>query len=203
MSTQFIFVRHGESKKNLKKIFGGEGDVLTDLGKQQVEQFIVDLKNRNLTKPVHVFATPRLQTIQSADIIAKAFNTKTICDERLRSQDLGALGGKTAEEQQRDCPKEFECFSKWRNREIEACDLNIADLEPFSKLVDRVIDFLKSNDNNEVNIIVCTRSIMVFAKNYVQGNSLERGGGFLEQYTKNCESVDFLYDKEYRRTMNA
>ena len=198
MQTRFIFVRHGESEKNLTKVFGGEGANLTALGKQQVESFVTDLKKQNLNRPVNVFATPRLQAIQSADIIAKAFNTKTICDERLKSQNLGVLGGKTAEEQKRDYPNEYLVFSKWRNREIEACDLNFAGLEPFSHLYNRVIDFLSDNDNNEINIIVCTRSIMVFAKNYVLGNRIERGGGFLEQYTKNCEYVEFFYDKNNR-----
>ncbi len=92
----YIFLRHGESEINVKKIVSSYPEkkkyYLTIKGAQEIEKLIPWFKKKNVDL---VFSSDLLRTKETAQIIAGALNKKITYDRRLREHDFGAYNGRT------------------------------------------------------------------------------------------------------------
>ncbi len=92
-----LFVRHGQTEFNAKKIIaGGKSDVpLNETGRKQANQAAEKLKNVKIDV---VFCSPMKRAKQTARAILKYHkDTPIFYDERLRERDWGEFDGKPDE----------------------------------------------------------------------------------------------------------
>lgn len=193
-SAKFIFIRHGESAKNLLNITGGEGRSLTDLGKRQVHEVSKFLGSQLRNEELDIFTSATPQTVETAKIIGLELNAGVIVNQNLAPAGLGIASGLSAKQMEEQMPEIASMFQKWRCRQIEAIDLNVPNIEPPDTFWNRVTSFLNSADNKRTHIVVCTRSIMVFAANFIEGNAPQKGGNYKHVEVANCDVISFLYN---------
>lgn len=94
--TKIIFIRHGESGKNLENIKSDSLDKypLTEDGKKHAKQAAVDLKN----EPVDLIITsPTLRTIETADIISKELGVPVVKDDLVMEYKYGSWNDRSSE----------------------------------------------------------------------------------------------------------
>ena len=106
--TTLYFVRHGESRANVEKIFTGQTDVpLSDRGLRQAEE----LKERLLAlKPDAFFSSDLLRAVQTVTPAAKALGLAVRPEKGLREIDGGLWEGKHIDEIARAYPKDYACW---------------------------------------------------------------------------------------------
>lgn len=190
----FVFVRHAESKKNIRDITGGIGEPLTELGLQQAEAFAYKLLSRiDKKKQVILYSSDIIQAKQTADKIAAAFSVEVRISTGLAPAGLGIAGGLSGKKIEKQYPDISKRLNAWRNQEIEAVDLNIPDMETPEQFWVRIMNFLSENANCSINIVVCTRSVMVLVANLVAGNKPQKGGGYKHISIKHCAPIAFEY----------
>ncbi|MGA9397633.1 MAG: histidine phosphatase family protein [Anaerolineaceae bacterium] len=91
---KFIFVRHGESTANTKKVISNRDDIhgLTELGIQQADTLADRLAGEQV---IGIYSSPLLRAHQTGRIIADKFNIPLIIAEELREFDCGSLEGRS------------------------------------------------------------------------------------------------------------
>ena len=106
--TTLCFVRHGESRANVDKVFTGQTDVpLSDRGLRQAEE----LKERLLAlKPDAFFSSDLLRAVQTVTPAAKALGLAVRPEKGLREIDGGLWEGKHIDEIARAYPKDYACW---------------------------------------------------------------------------------------------
>src|ERR1035441_1477724 len=93
-----ICQRHGQTTLNAKKAYRGRLDPrLNPKGIEQAEDAADNLKNEGI-KVERVISSPLLRAMETADIIAEAYDLPVIQDRGLLSFDVGFLGGKDKED---------------------------------------------------------------------------------------------------------
>lgn len=192
--TLFVFLRHAESEKNISETVGGKGKKLTPLGIQQSEEVAQRLFRSLGTGACNIISSHAVQAVETADIIAKHFCSTTEVSNALGPANMGVISGLKEADIQMHFPELSEIFQKWRAGEIEACDLTIPGREPPEAFWERMLAFLNHRAEGGVNIIVTTRSLMVFAKNLVRNNHPRKGGGYKHMDVDHCEIVSFIWD---------
>lgn len=193
--TKFIFIRHGESKKNILDITGGKGEQLTATGRQQAYEASKVLCVNILKDKIDIITSDTPQTIETARIISNVLKAGIIYEPRIAPVGLGIADGLSMEQMQSRMPEVAVMFQKWRKRQLEAIDLNIPGMEPPDSIWNRMISFLNNNDNQKTHVVICTRSIMVFVANYIMGNTPQKGGNYKHVDVANCDMIAFYYDK--------
>lgn len=196
-----IAVRHGQSNKNLRNVNGGKGEPLTELGKKQVQDVSKQIIEHFKDMPFVVYASPVVQAIETAEIICDQLKKSdgvsliqpegVVVSDELTPIGLGVLSGLSDEEIELNYPEYFESLSKWRKREIEACELCIPGME-LETLFERGKIFLNSIHPNAVNIVTCTRSTFVLLCNLLAGHDYHKGGGYKHIDVKNCGHATFI-----------
>lgn len=91
------FIRHGESKANLRQVFAGQRDntALTDTGKQQAQDAAAEIQSAGIRFD-RIIASPLLRTKQTAEIIAEGIGfplERITYEPRLTEYDMGDLTG--------------------------------------------------------------------------------------------------------------
>ena len=91
--TRLILLRHGESEANQARIFSGRlGDpTLTPEGRRQVEQQARALVARGIG---HIFTSPKLRALQTAEIVGETLGLNPTCCESLLEVDVGSIDGR-------------------------------------------------------------------------------------------------------------
>lgn len=91
---RFYFVRHGESEANDLGIISNRGLSygLTELGRQQAQALAESLARAGVT---HIYTSPLLRAVQTADILAEALAVPYESTDALREFDCGVLEGKS------------------------------------------------------------------------------------------------------------
>lgn len=89
-----IFVRHGQSEANLKKIAGTDSP-LTDKGRDQAQKTAENLKGRKITK---VLCSELERAKETAEIIAAQFGAEVEVWPDLREADYGTFEGQTVDQ---------------------------------------------------------------------------------------------------------
>ena len=96
---KYIFLRHGESEINVKKITSSYPEkknyYLTVKGAEEIEKLIPRFKKKNIDL---IFSSDILRAKESAQIIAGALGKKITYDKRLREHNFGAYNGRTHKE---------------------------------------------------------------------------------------------------------
>lgn len=194
--TKFYFVRHGESEKNLLDINGGTGMPLTDQGKHQVQKILSHLKEEIGTKEiVKIHTSDTKQTIETSNIIANYFQSEVIIEDRLHPVGLGIIDGYSKEKIENEYPEYAIILKRWNNQEIDVTKFNIPGIEPPDQLWKRMTNFLDDNSDKCVHIIICTRSIMVMIKNFINNNT-PHSGKYIHQPIHHCECICFEYNDQ-------
>ena len=86
--------RHGETEYSRDGIVCGTTDCpLTDFGREQAISLAREIERQHLKFGI-VYTSPLLRAKETAEIVAKAFDTALIVDPRLREQDCGAYEGR-------------------------------------------------------------------------------------------------------------
>ena len=196
MNTTFIFVRHAECEKNLEDITGGLGGQLTNYGLAQIGRLVDEISSLANNMNCKVISSNIMQAKQTASIISNELRIPLVITDELRPADMGIISGLTKREIELNFPEIYHQFSRWRNREIEACELSIAGMEPPDVFWNRILTYLKTICTGGVNIVVCTRSILVLIYNYVHNKSPQCGGGYKHINIENCGMISFESNNE-------
>lgn len=92
-----IFMRHGQAENNVSRILVGRHieSHLTETGRQQVADSARQLKGVAID---HVYVSPVLRAIETAQIVCQILGMDYRVDERLYETEMGKLVGKNYEE---------------------------------------------------------------------------------------------------------
>ena len=97
ITTELVFVRHGQAQCNADGLVGGPRTCtgLTNLGYAQAEQAARRLATEHLKKPFDlVYAGPRIRLVQTGEIIAQTLQIPLHFDDRLDGPVHGDADGK-------------------------------------------------------------------------------------------------------------
>ena len=128
-----IFVRHGESEKNIENLVTSEvveKYPLTQRGEEQAKEAGKRLKV--LTKIDAFYTSPILRARQSADIISKSIGLTSVVDYRLKERNFGILEGKREPE-----------GTEWK---FDAKNM----IEPWAELKGKMMSFMQQIDGRVV-----------------------------------------------------
>jgi len=92
MVTRLILIRHAQSEENLSGIVQGRGPgtPLTEKGRKQAEATAEKLKDVKIDV---IYSSPKLRTMQTAEIINKYHDLEIIQDKNFVDRDFGVLIG--------------------------------------------------------------------------------------------------------------
>ena len=108
--TTFIFVRHGQSRANLERIFAGHTDTpLTDLGHKQAQNTARFLEQYPIEK---IYSSDLLRSMQTAEPTARHFGLPVIPDCEMREIYAGEWEGKLYEDLMKEYHEEYETWIK-------------------------------------------------------------------------------------------
>lgn len=180
--------------KNLRDVTGGKGEELTNFGIQQSKAIANTLSTQINIEDCSVISSNMIQVEQTAKIIADELAIPFYVTDKLKPANMGIVNGLTRQEIQEDFPTIHAQLSLWRRCEIEACAINIPDMESPEVFWDRILTYLKSICNGGTKIIVCTRSVLVLIYNYIHKNDPRPGGGYKHVHINNCEAIASIFD---------
>ncbi len=187
MNTKIILIRHAQSEKNIKDIHGGDGESLTVFGKIQAECLTERLSKIGANQKNAWLVYPEnTQTLETAQIIATITGIPTHNISDFKPLHLGVVHGLSNEVVARKYPKCFELLVRWRNKDLEICDLCIPGMEAPDTFYNRGIDVLKSIKEGCYNIFVATNSLYILLLNILFGNTCKRGGDYKHFDIPNC-----------------
>lgn len=192
--TDFLFVRHAESDKNRKEITGGAGEPLTELGQEQVERLFQVYLKKFAHPNLEIWANKVVQVHQTAHILSNKLNIPYLIDPNLKPAGMGILNGLSRSEASNMYPDLSDRMKSWRNGEIEACELNVPGMKDPGVYWKERIDHLCSLCDGNPKIIICSRSIMVWAHNFVNNHTPDPGGGYKHVRIDNCDLIGFTFD---------
>jgi len=152
MSMNVYFVRHGQSKGNLKNVHQGENVPLSQEGKRQVKLLAERLKDKKIDI---IYTSPYLRTKQTAEIIAEELNLPVEywdqLKERRRPSEVEGLAY--------DHPKASEIYEITRQNQIKA-DWKYSDDESFNDLLKRAKEVEKHLlENHRDQNVLCVSHI--------------------------------------------
>lgn len=96
ITTELVFIRHGEAQCNLDGLVGGPRTCtgLTNRGYAQVERVALRLAAEHHDKPFDaLYSGPRIRLRQTGEIISQAFRIPVSADDRLDGPAHGAADG--------------------------------------------------------------------------------------------------------------
>ena len=186
-----IACRHGESYKNLKNLYGGKGNGLTDVGVTQVKELAKKLKElqKKSGLGVNIYKScERVQINETADIVANELGVKDVkmhhnfCPIR-----LGVFDGMSRQKQLELYPNACEAHVKWEKGEIDITESEclVEGMQKASEYVDQMKEFIENLPDNGIYILCGTRSDMSCLHNIFKGNDPR-------QY-KSYKYYDFTY----------
>lgn len=127
-----LFVRHGESEKNVALNLGTKESRLTDHGREMAQ---ATAKKLGKEKVVAIYASPLERTQETASIINAVLGLEVKTDERLREIGFGLMEGKTE--------AEFHAFFPFN---ADRWTLKPEGGENFSDVRKRMVEFLREMD---------------------------------------------------------
>lgn len=177
---EILLVRHGQTEWNLLKKVQGKADIeLNEQGIKQAEETRNYLKNEKIDL---ILCSPLKRAMQTAQIINKERNIKTIIDERISERDFGEFEGMLT--------SDFNFNDFWsykRNLKYKEAE-NIKD---FFRRVYAFLDDIKSKYLQERVLIVAHGGISIPIKCYFEGvPDIET---LLPLCLGNCEIAKYSY----------
>lgn len=155
--TTFCFVRHGESRANVDKVFTGQTDVpLSDRGMRQAEE----LKERLLSlRPDAFFSSDLLRAVQTVTPAAEALGLAVRPEKDLREIDGGQWEGKPFGTIARAYPEDY---ARWtENIGLARCTGGESLEEVQTRGLAAVLRIAQENDGKTV--VLATHAAMIRA----------------------------------------
>jgi broad specificity phosphatase PhoE len=187
-----VLIRHGHAEKNVESRHGGKGASLTPEGAKESSALATKLVAAGISAPV-VFASPRIQCVETADILASALGVGLIVDQRLEPYHMGVLDGLSDAEVRERYPELCQRMDVWRSGGCEIGSLNIPDAGDVGEFYARAVAFLNSEVLSESRdtLIVGTRSILIALASALLGRTPTPGGGYREIVWRNGALLAF------------
>ncbi|MDE0243634.1 MAG: class I tRNA ligase family protein [Candidatus Kaiserbacteria bacterium] len=154
----YLFVRHGESKHNRRKLFHcqpGDSDGLTERGKRQATAAGKKIRDRS---PTVIFCSPLPRAKQTAERIAKETGAKVIEDPLLTELQVPSLNNRPIREL---------LWEIKRGALYKHIDTPVADGESYRDIYRRIQTFLETVDaqyEGETIVVVTHRMVINLAK---------------------------------------
>lgn len=197
-SRRVLFVRHAQSHKNIEDVTGGAGATLTESGRLQAaaraSELALDVRHRSFTSNALVVSSPPQQCEETASVIADVLSVKRIVDPAISAAGMGPLAGLTAQRLLELYPESAARLALWRRGLLEACELDLPEMEPPSHFWARTLHALSRHSNASPLLVVSTRSVMVLAANLKLGRHPRPGGGYVHRDIGYCEVVEVGWD---------
>lgn len=165
-----LFIRHGQTDCNVKKIIQGQLDApLNQKGLEQAELTAQKLKDFKIDE---IYASPLSRARQTAEVVNKFHRVPIICDDRLKEQNAGDATGMSEHDVTKEMYEDF------------MCDPHKYHAESPADLYQRNADFARTlNDQNKTILIVAHRGNFSMLTRYFQNLSLDDKTDKIE----NCE----------------
>lgn len=187
MNTKIILIRHAQSLKNLKNIHGGKGESLTELGRKQASDLADRLSKIGVSYDNATIAAPQnIQAKETQEIISEKLNLPRYNISDFRPLYLGIVHGLSNELVADKYPQISDLLFKWRNKELEICDLLIPQMENVFEFYNRGIKVLDKLNKGKYNIFIATNSLYILLLNILFGNTCIKGGGYKHFDIPNC-----------------
>ncbi|MBC7087718.1 MAG: histidine phosphatase family protein [Tissierellales bacterium] len=138
-----IFIRHGETEDNIKRVLSKDDVLLTKRGEEQIKKIkplVEELEYEN------VYISPLKRTIQTSEILG----IDGIMEERVKEIDFGIFKGLGYEEFMKVYPEEGK---KWIS---DLKNYQIPNGESLKMTYERVVDFLEDIIKEDKNMLVIT-----------------------------------------------
>ena len=196
MEQTIVLLRHATALKNKQGIHGGKGTDLVETATSEIQ----DIGNRLLQLPIKfesIIHTPREQCAQTALLLSKLLNAKSIALQELEPISLGIVDGLTEIEVTNTYPEISKQLSRWRNGEIEINQLQIPQMTNCHLFYDKGKAFIDNILNSKKSvIIVASRSILVLLMNVLLGRNSQIGGNYREVKWGNSEFAIFTNNND-------
>ena len=146
----YYFMRHGQSEANIKKIIAtkpednlGQNGLTTE-GRKQVEASAMQLKE--VLDELVIYSSDFLQTIETAAIVSKIFNTEIIVTKKIRERDFGDFDGMSTKPNYQKV---------WDHDESDGPDSTYANSESVNSIIRRVGSLINEAEgaHNNKNIL--------------------------------------------------
>ncbi len=207
MAKIILLVRHGHSEKNLKDVFGGNGLPLTESGKRQVSDLIKKVRDifGDKSKKISLYAScKRLQVVETAKLIQKGLEIETIKqDKKYRPIKLGIFDSSSIEERKEKHKDILQSLKEWEAGERDILDVSIPESEDVVDYFGNIKNFIDNLPDNEVHILVGTRSDLSAIKNYACGNHPEDKMTYKFFKFDYTEVFSFMKDNEDILVLNS
>jgi broad specificity phosphatase PhoE len=178
----------------MKEVTGGSGEPITEQGHTQIEK-LCQMYLKNFIHPnIEIRTNKVIQVHETARILANKLNIPYLIDKNLCPAHMGILNGLSRFDADNLYPELSERMKRWRNGEIEACELNVPGMKNPQVYWKERIDHLISLCDGKPKIIVCSRSIMVWAHNFVNNHTPNPGGLYKHVAIDNCDLISFTFD---------
>lgn len=146
-----IFIRHGETEENIKKVYSRKEVSLSAKGKEEILKLKSNIRSLHFEK---VYVSPLKRTKQTLELLG----LKGIEDRRIQEYDFGIFAGKSYEDILKSYPEET---NLWTTDHI---NYEIPKGESFKSFYFRVSDFLEEICKKEnQNILVVTHEGVIRA----------------------------------------
>jgi len=186
-----LLVRHFESVKNIMDCHGGLGYALTKKGISQLNDVVIVLNNLIKNMPdSSLHHSPSIQVAETAALISSRYGICPIEHMELKSAYLGPLDAISNKQANDMFPDAYRLMSLWRERKIEIHSLSNIGIENPESFWNRVA-LVISSLHTELNIIVCSTSIMILLAHMLRGVSYLPGNGYLHIPISNGQTIDF------------
>lgn len=187
MNTKIILVRHAQSIKNLKGIHGGNGEPLTLRGKEQANFLAIKLLKIGINHENSIIVYPQnIQTKETAKIVLAKLDIPSYNIKDFTPLHLGIVHGLPNEIVATKYPQVFNLLQKWRNKDLEICDLTIPEMENPLEFYNRGLKVLNEVKKGKYNIFIATNSLYILLLNILLGNNCRKGGGYKHFNIPNC-----------------
>lgn len=155
-----IFIRHGETEDNIKKVYSRKEASLSAKGKEEILKIREKVKNILYSK---VYVSPLKRTKETLELL----DLKAIEDRRIEEYDFGIFAGKSYEEIREIYPKETKYWAE------DYINYKIPKGESFKSFYVRVTNFLEEISQEDGKILVITHEGVIKASLCWVFNSIE------------------------------
>jgi len=152
--TEFIMVRHGQTKLNYKLVLQGHmhGE-LDETGVKQSRAAAEEISKMNISV---IYSSDLKRAVSTAEYIQKKIGVQLFTDSRLRERNLGIFEGLTLDEIKRKYPGEYKIYTDL----YPDPDFIVPEGESIKQMFARLISFLNpiAADNPGKKIAIVTHS---------------------------------------------
>ncbi|MBQ9885807.1 MAG: histidine phosphatase family protein [Lachnospiraceae bacterium] len=172
---QIIFMRHMESEKNISKIFSSyrDSEELTEHGLnmgRKISSVIHEYIKKNNFKVTYIYCANSKRAITTAGFLASEINVCVKAFDKLRSNNSGALKGKTEEEARMINPLFVKQLELYRAGLFSSYDFvkvyEREDKRSFEKNVASCIENILNDTSEDLKIFVLHHSSLTAAMIY-------------------------------------